>query len=62
MPTPNVMVRLEPQLIDDTRRQLRLPEGTSVSHIVRAALERLTGNADSAGISARRVGRPPKTR
>ena len=51
---------LDPALIDNARDQLGLPSGTPVSRVVRAALERLTGNSGSAGIV--KVGRPPKTK
>lgn len=60
MPTPNQVMRLDPALIERARDKLSLPDGTPVSRVVRAALERLTGSTDSAGIV--KVGRPPKVK
>ena len=62
MPTKQTQMRLGEDLLDAARRVLGLPADTPVSQVVRAALERLTGNAASTGEPADRGGRPPKTK
>jgi hypothetical protein len=60
MPTACTVVRLDPALIDSARAELKLPAETPVARVLRAALERLTGYPDSAGVAADRGGRPRK--
>jgi hypothetical protein len=58
MPTRVTNARLGDDLLDAARRVLGLPADTPASQVIRAALERLTGNPGSAGAPRNRGGRP----
>jgi Arc/MetJ-type ribon-helix-helix transcriptional regulator len=58
--TPRTTVRLSTDLLDSARQTLDLPGDTSVSQVIRAALQRLTDPAATGEPTHR--GRPPKAR
>lgn len=62
MPTRTTNMRIEAEIFESAREKMGLPASAPLSHVVRAALQRIGGLVNATGEPVNPVGRPRKTR